>query len=152
MTTSTRKISNRISKVLTFGPLVVFISYLVCAVTLHPAFVVPAAFYFKFVFRLEHDQLYVFGRMYSILRKDPRIIRVGTGTMHQTSTPWHKGKGIYIVVLKRCLQIGLCKPQQLNEEAGILSAMQGRYLEITPHEIGNWNAVPKGNKAGAPTA
>lgn len=149
MTTTTRKISKNIAKVLTYGPLMVLIAYVLSAIFVHPAFIVPALFYFKFVFKFEHDQLYVYGRVYGILKKDTRLMRVGTGTMHQTSAPWHKGKGIYIVVLKRCLQIGLCKPQQLNEESGILSAMQGRYLDLTPHEIGNWNAVPKGNKAGA---
>lgn len=152
MTTTTRKISKNIAKALTFGPLFVFIGYLVFTVMVHPAFIIPAVLYSKFVFKLEHDQLYVYGRMYAILKKDTRFIRVGVGTMHQTSSPWNKGKGIYIVAFKRCLQIGLCKPQQLNEESGILSAMQGRYLDLTPHEIGNWNAVPKGNKAGAPSA
>jgi hypothetical protein len=127
----------------------VLIAYVLSAIFIHPAFIVPAVLYSKFVFKLEHDQLYVYGRVYAILKKDARIIRVGVGTMHQTSTPWNKGKGIYIVSFKRCLQIGICKPQHLSEESGILSAMQGRYLDLTPHEIGNWNAVPKGNKAGA---
>lgn len=152
MTTTTRKISKKIAKALTYGPLVILIAYVISAVVIHPAFIIPAVFYIKFVFKFEHDQLYVYGRLYIIVRKDKRIVRTGVGTMHQTSSPWNKGKGVYIVVLKRCLQIGLCKPQHLNEESGILSAMQGRYLDLTPHEIGNWNAVPKRNKAGTPTA
>jgi hypothetical protein len=151
MTTTTRKISKSIAKALTFGPLLVFLGYATSAIVLHPAFIIPAFFYFKFVFKFQHDQLYVYGRVYAILKKDTRLIHVGVGTMHQTSSPWNKGTGIYIVAFKRCLQIGLCKPQHLSEESGILSAMQGRYLDLTPHEIGNWNAVPKGNKTGAPT-
>lgn len=145
MTTFTRKISKKIAKLLTFGPLIIFISYLLCAVFIHPVALVPAIFYFKFVFRFEHDQLYVFKRIYGILRKDTRFLRIGIGTMHQTSAPWNKGKGLYVVFVKRCIQVGFCKPQKLSEESGILSAMQGRYLDLTPHEIGNWNAVPKGN-------
>lgn len=149
MTDTTRKISKKIAKVLTYGPLVILVAYVVSAIVIHPAFIIPAIFYFKFVFKFEHDQLYVYGRLYIIVRKDKRIVRTGIGTMHQTSSPWRKGKGIYLVLFKRCLQVGFCKPQQLNEELGILSAMQGRYLDLTPHEIGNWHAVPKGNKAGA---
>lgn len=152
MTTITRKISKNIAKALTYGPLMVLVTYVLSAIVIHPAFIVPAVFYFKFVFKFEHDQLYIYGRVYAILKKDTRLIRLGVGTMHQTCSPWNKGKGVYIVVFKRCLQIGLCKPQHLSEESGILSAMQGRYLDLTPHEIGNWNAVPKGNKAGAPSA
>ena len=142
MTTSTRKISNRIANACT---LTILVGYALSAILIHPIFLVTAILYLKFVFRCEYDQLYVYGRLYWIARKDPRVIRMGIGTMHQTSAPWNKGKGLYVVFFKRCLQVGLCKPQQLSEESGILSAMQGRYLDLTPHEIGNWNAVPKGN-------
>lgn len=147
MTTSTPKIF----KLVKFIPFVVLTAYVFCIFFLHVAFVVPTIFYFNYVFKFEHDQLYIVKRIYWIIRKDKRIIRAGIGTMHQTSSPWHKGRGIYIVAFRRCLQIGLCKPQQLTEESGILSAMQGRYLDITPHEIGNWNAVPKGNQARTTT-
>lgn len=149
MTTITR----RIFKALTFAPVVILVGYIVCAILIHPVFLVPAVFYSKFVFKFENDQLYVFGKLYVIVRRDQRILRIGSGIMHQTSSPWYKGRGIYVVFFKKCTQVGFCKPQQLSEESGILSAMQGRYLDLTPHEIGNWNAVPKGSKAGTtPTA
>ena len=148
MTTSTHKIF----KLAKYTPFVILTAYVFCIFFLHVAFVVPTLFYFNYVFKFEHDQRYVVKRVYWIIRKDSRMIGTGIGTMHQTSAPWHKGKGIYIVAFKRCLQVGLCRPQDLPEELGILSAMQGRYLRLTPHEIGNWNAVPKESKAGAPTA
>lgn len=97
--------------------------------------------------------LCVLGPIYWITRKDHRNFSIGLGTMHQTYYPWRKGRGIYIVVLKRCFQIGLSQKQLSLEEAdGILSAVQGRYLDLTPNEIGEWNAVQKGTKDGAPTS
>lgn len=67
--------------------------------------------------------------------------------MHQTYFPWRKGRGVYIVVFKRCFQIGLSKKQaSLEETDGILSAVRGHYLDLDPKEIGEWNAVQKGTK------
>ena len=78
------------------------------------------------------------GPVYWILRPDTRWLRAGIGTMHQTAAPWRKGRGLYVVCCRRMFQIGLCQPQHLDDEAGTLSALQGRFLDMTPKEIGEW--------------
>ena len=78
------------------------------------------------------------GPVYWIGRKDPRWFSVGMGTMHQLSPPWKKGIGIYVSVAKRSLHVGLCRSQDLDEIDGTLSAVQGRYLDLEPKEIGKW--------------
>jgi hypothetical protein len=78
------------------------------------------------------------GPVYWIGRHDLRRFSIGLGTMHQVSAPWKKGRGVYIALFRYSLQIGLCHSQKLNEIDGTLSAIQGRYLDIEPKEIGNW--------------
>jgi hypothetical protein len=78
------------------------------------------------------------GRVYFILKRDTRLVSLGRGTMHELSSPWRKGSGLYVTLLKWSFQIGICYPQQLSDEQGTLSAVQGRYLETTPKEIGQW--------------
>ena len=78
------------------------------------------------------------GPVYWITRDDPRVVGAGLGTMHELSAPWRKGRGLYIVCAKRSLQIGLCRKQNLDETEGTLSAVQGRYMDTPPTEIGNW--------------
>lgn len=78
------------------------------------------------------------GRVYFILKRDTRMLSFGRGTMHELSSPWRKGSGLYATICKWSLQVGVCHPQQLNDEQGTLSAVQGRYLETTPKEIGQW--------------
>lgn len=78
------------------------------------------------------------GPVYWIGRNDPRMFSIGFGTMHMLSAPWKKGRGVYIAVAKHSLQVGLCRSQKLNEVEGTLSAVQGRYLDVTPEEIGTW--------------
>lgn len=80
----------------------------------------------------------VIGRVYFILKKDHRWLSFGQGTMHELSRPWRKGTGLYVTFLKWSLQIGVCHPQRLTDEQGTLSAVQGRYLETSPKEIGQW--------------
>lgn len=78
------------------------------------------------------------GPVYWIGRVDSRWASIGKGTMHQLSPPWKKGTGIYIAIAKRSLQIGLCHSQNFDEVDGTLSAIQGRYLDLEPKEIGQW--------------
>lgn len=78
------------------------------------------------------------GPVYWIGRNDLRWFSVGMGTMHQLGAPWKKGRGVYVCVAKHSLQIGLCRSQNLNEVEGTLSAVQGRYLDLDPKEIGKW--------------
>lgn len=78
------------------------------------------------------------GPVYWIGRHDPRLFSAGLGTMHQVSAPWKKGRGVYIALFRYSLQVGLCRSQKLNEIDGTLSAIQGRYLDIEPKDIGNW--------------
>lgn len=91
-------------------------------------------------FRGELGMLYVMGRLYWITKEGTRRFSIGIASMHQTYEPWRKGKGIYISLFKRTFQIGLCKEQRLSEEEGILSAVEGRYLDVSPKEIGDWGA------------
>lgn len=79
------------------------------------------------------------GRVYFILKRDTRWASMGRGTMHELSHPWRKGRGLYITLFKWSLQIGVCRPLgNIGFEQGTLSAVQGRYLETTPKEIGQW--------------
>ncbi len=117
--------------------------YGVLVFTLHPFFVVPFALYAWRSFRGTQDLLYVVGPLYWIMKNDSRLFSVGVGTMHEVASPWRTGRGLYITVAKRCLQVGLCRTQTLDETDGILSAVRGRYLDMEPREIGNWNGVQK---------
>lgn len=144
MTNSTQTISFKVAKLFTYAPLLVLFGYFLVSIFVHPIFFVTTGIYCWIIFRGELNQLYVLGDVYWITKKDHRWVGVGIGSMHQTYAPWRKGKGVYIVLFKYCFQLGWSKPQNLTEEAGILSATQGRYLDIAPHEIGNWNAVQKG--------
>lgn len=126
--------------------------YLWMSLFVHPAFVVPFVLYSHQTFKGTMDLVQGVGPVYWIIRRDQRMFSIGKGTMHELSAPWRKGIGIYFVLSKRCLQIGLCKKQQLGETDGILSAIQGRYLEVEPKEIGNWNGVQKETNAFKATA
>jgi hypothetical protein len=147
MTGFTQAISRKIATTFTYAPLVIMLGYLAVSILIHPIFFVPTAVYWWLIFHGDLDQVYIMGNLYWITKRDSRTISAGKGTMHQTYTPWRKGSGVYIALFKHCFQIGWAKPQNLSEEAGILSATQGRFLQLTPHEIGNgnWDALQKGN-------
>lgn len=130
-------------ELLGYLPLLFVALYLWMTLFIHPAFIVPFVLYSQQTFKGTMDLVQGIGPVYWIVRKDQRIFSVGKGTMHELSAPWRKGAGLYVVVAKRCIQVGLCKRQHLNETEGILSAIQGRYLEVEPSEIGNWNGVQK---------
>lgn len=147
MTDITRKTFKKVASVFTYAPIVIMFGYLLASIFIHPAFIIPTAVYWWIIFHGDLDELYIMGNAYWITKRDTRLFAVGIGTMHQTHSPWRKGKGVYIALFKFCFQFGWSHPQNLREEAGILSAVQGRYLKLTPHEIGNgnWDAIQKGN-------
>ncbi len=107
-------------------------------------FLVPAIIYTIVALWSPIDRLNVYRKLYWITRKDSRWFSVGKGTMRETTYPWRQGSGIYVAVVHRCFHFGFCAPFEFEtEEDGILSAVQGRYLDDTPEEIGEWNAVQK---------
>lgn len=144
---TTRATFKKIASIFTYAPLVIMVGYLLVSILVHPVFLFPTAVYWWLIFHGDLDQVYIMGNLYWITKRDNRIASVGKGTMHQTYAPWRKGTGIYIALFKYCFQFGYAKPQDLDDEAGILSATQGRYLDLTPHEIGNgnWDALQKRN-------
>ena len=87
------------------------------------------------------NNLYVLYKLYWITKNtgkkgDPFIAK---GFMRQTSSPWLTGKGLQIRFGKYSFQIGICgKPQKLDDQDGLLYAIQGRLLDWDPDEIGNW--------------
>lgn len=59
--------------------------------------------------------------------------------MRQISPPWVTGKGIQFRTGKYTTQIGIWKnPKNLSEQDGLLHAMQGRILDTSVDEIGDW--------------
>ena len=93
------------------------------------------------VVRLEYNVIYVFSVFFIIKRdnaksSDPFICR---SFMHGLQKPWYRGKGIQIRLKSKNLQIGVCRPSKHpTEEAGVLDAIGGRYLDESVEKIGNW--------------
>jgi hypothetical protein len=110
-------------------------------------FVIPFMLGFVLFFKGKLNALYIMGPLFWTTKTSLSNFSIGVGSMHQISKPWKKGKGIYVGVAKRVFLIGLCKKQDLSETEGILSAVNGRYLDVTPKEIGDWG-VEKNNKKG----
>lgn len=79
-----------------------------------------------------------FGPLYWGTNVDRRILSIGKSTMHQTSSPWRKGQGVYVALFHRHAYIGWARKQDMDEIEGTLSAIQGRYLDLEPKEIGKW--------------
>lgn len=146
MTQQTRTIYKKVRHILGYAPLVFMLVYLYMTVVLHPSFIIPFLTYAYLVFRGTTDIVQGVGPVYWITRHDPRYLSVGFGTMHELGTPWRKGAGIYVAMFKRSIQIGLCHKQNLDDTSGTLSAIQGKYLDISAKEIGNWNDIQKRNK------
>lgn len=126
-----------------YMPYLFIILYIWLTVFFHPVFIVPLVMYWRMAFKNTMNLVQGFGPLYWIVREDTRMFSVGRGTMHELSEPWRKGQGIYVVALRRCLQVGFCRTQTFEETEGILSAMQGRFLDLEPREIGNWNGIQK---------
>jgi hypothetical protein len=80
------------------------------------------------------DVVRTVGKVYWISRNDNRWFSIGFGTMRTLSEPWKRGNGIYVAMFKYSLQIGICN----DVEGNLLTQLDGRMLDLTPHEIGNW--------------
>lgn len=81
------------------------------------------------------------GPLYLITRDTgaPTTPRVSRGFMRQTSSPWGTGNGVQVRIGKFVTQVGIWKhPQDLNEQEGLLHAMQGRIMDVSVDEIGDW--------------
>ena len=64
---------------------------------------------------------------------------VSLGWTRELGGYWRVGKGVQIRLGKYILQFGLCKKKDVKtEEEGILSAIEGRILEIPTAEISAW--------------
>ena len=142
-----RTFKDSILGILSYSSYIFMLVYGMMALTLHPAFLLPAVMYGRLAFKGTLDLVQGVGRLYWIVRKDQRWFSIGKGTMHELSDPWRKGSGVYIAIAKYCLQIGLCRRQTFNETDGVLSAVQGRFLETEPREIGNWGVQEKSGTA-----
>lgn len=96
------------------------------------------AFFAYCTFRNTLNILQVVGPIYWISRDYDKVqkFRVGSGFMHTTSEPWFKGKGVQISIWKRSFQVGMCQEHKYhNDLDGALAAIQGRFLDLTPHQI-----------------
>jgi hypothetical protein len=82
-----------------------------------------------------------FGPTYLITRDTgiPKSRVLAVGFMRQTAPPWGTGKGLQVRVGKYITQFGIWKnPKNLSEQDGLLHAMQGRILDTSVDEIGDW--------------
>ena len=97
-------------------------------------------FFFYFLFKGTMNSVQAVGNFYLIVRdyvpKNTPLL--AKAFMKETSAPWRHGNGIQIRSFKYTLQIGFCKKQPLTDETGVLAAIQGRFTDDTPSEIGNW--------------
>lgn len=93
------------------------------------------------IFRDTLNTVQYVGRVYWIVRDSvpagtPRIAK---GFMRMVAPPWLVGSGIQIRVMNRTVQVGLCTRQAAKDETqGVLNALEGRFLEEHPEEIGGW--------------
>lgn len=92
------------------------------------------------IFKNTLNKVQAIGPVYWITRdycvpSTPFICR---GFMHEVDPPWRKGKGIQVRVGSRTFQVGLCRKHNHDEVDGVLAAMDGRFLDLEPKEIGNW--------------
>lgn len=99
-------------------------------------FLFIASYYY--LFRDTMNVLQVVGPVYWITKNNtPKGPFVSKGFMHEIYEPWRKGTGVQVRVFKYSFQIGLCKRQYLDETTGVLSALQGRFLDTSPSDIGS---------------
>lgn len=120
-----------------YWPMYVFLGS-IPALFFHPVFIITLGVGIYNLLRGGMDIARTFGPVYWVSKKDPRLFAIGKGTMHQVLPPWKKGSGIYVTAIYRSLQVGLCFKQDLDDLEGTLSAVQGRYLDVEPKEIGKW--------------
>lgn len=104
-----------------------------------PAIALSGVFSY-FLFRNTLNTVQSVGSFYWITRDfvAPQSRIISSGFMHEIDSPWRHGKGIQIALFKKTLQVGFCKQHDYDETSGVLAAVQGRFMDETAHEIGNW--------------
>lgn len=99
-----------------------------------------SSFFGYFLFKNTLNAVQSVGPVYWITRDivPPHSRVISSGFMHELDAPWRHGKGVQIALFKRTFQIGLCKKHNYDETSGVLAAVQGRFMDESAHEIGNW--------------
>ena len=104
-------------------------------------FLLPSIFSLGYlVFKDTMNKVQAVGKLYWIVRDNAtdKTPVIGRGFMHEIDPPWRHGKGLQIRVSRWCIQVGLCRAHDYDEESGILAAVNGRFLDIEPIDIGKW--------------
>lgn len=140
------KILKTLGKCIAYTPLLTLV-YSIIGLIGSKWFVVPLITSLYLILKDTLGVVQFVGPIWWIIRPDERYIAVGTGTVHELSSPWRKGPGVYMCLFKRTFQTGYCRKQRLNDEHGTLSAIAGRYLDLSAHEIGAWNDLEKEARA-----
>lgn len=90
------------------------------------------------------NNLHTIGPLYWVIRDNAndKTPKLAMAFMRQTGFPWRVGRGIQLKMNKYSFQIGLSKKTKeidtLDEAEGLLYAMQGRVMETSVLEIGEW--------------
>lgn len=90
------------------------------------------------------NNLHTIGPIYWVLKDNAtnKTPRLAMAFMRQTDFPWRVGRGIQLKMNNYSFQIGLSKKTKttddLGELDGLLYAMQGRVMETSVLEIGDW--------------
>ena len=110
------------------------------SIPLSLVFLVIALFCGYPVFKGTMNKLQAVGRLYWITRDycTPNTPFFSKGFMRELDAPWRHGRGLQIRFGSYTFQVGLCRPQEHDEVSGVLAAMDGRFLELEPKEIGKW--------------
>lgn len=128
-------------KLLSYWPLIGFITSIVLSLSYTPYFIIDVALFGYFLFKGTLNTVQGIGPVYWISRDytKPQGFFVWSGFMRETDSPWRMGRGIQITVYKRSFQIGLCKKMQYNDEQEAqLGVLGARFMDTKPKEIGNW--------------
>ena len=135
-----------ISKGIGYWPLVgVWLSAIGFAVSFYSF--IPFVFFTYFLFRNTLNVLQVVGPVYWIAKETTSKASpmVAKGFMHETSYPWRSGKGLQVRWGFKTFQVGICHKQNYDETEGMLSAVQGRFMDLTPIEIREQSKKLKGD-------
>jgi hypothetical protein len=86
--------------------------------------------------------VYGLGPFYWILRDNgvKKMPVVSSGWVHELGGYWRKGKGMQVRISKYVFQVGICKKPQkkMDEQDGLLYALDGRMMDVKSQEIGDW--------------
>lgn len=91
--------------------------------------------------KVKNNLYLIKNKVYFIIKDTgrPGDPRMSIGFMRQINEPWLTGRGLQLRLGKNFIQVGLCgNPQNLDNQNGLLYAMQGRLMDTNPDEIGDW--------------